>query len=402
MAVQRSSETIGAIAAALAKAQTELTNPEKSLVGIIGASSPREPGRSFRYAPLSSGLDIARKSLGRHSIAIVQTTAIDKEAGLVQLNTALVHSSGEWVSSQWPVCRVGDTASPQRMGAALTYARRYALFTLVGIAGEDDLDAPDLVPASKQEGQHPTDGHSRVELREDVAADSFKRRREGKRLHSNPKTLLDVDASAVLRDKLSAELGAIATMDESLAWAQRSLSAKNMLTSAGAEAIEQAFRTKMHAFERTEVHKPIVPAPSGDGPNKLDDGPRPNAPGSDAAVTPSRTIIGGPNAARMENGQNATTLLKPLRKRDKAHRDFVCTQPCLVCGRKASDAHHVRFGQPRALGLKVSDEFTVPLCRVHHRDLHRRSDEKKWWEAVKIEPLEIAQRLWLATRGKSE
>ena len=90
--MQRSSETIGAIAAALAKAQTELTNPEKSLVGIIGASSPREPGRSFRYAPLSSGLDIARKSLGRHSIAIVQTTAIDKEAGLVQLNTALVHS----------------------------------------------------------------------------------------------------------------------------------------------------------------------------------------------------------------------------------------------------------------------------------------------------------------------
>ena len=191
-------------------------------------------------------------------------------------------------------------------------------------------------------------------------------------------------------------------MDESLAWAQRSLSAKNMLTSTGAEAIEQAFRTKMHAFERTEVHKPIVPAPSGDGPNKLDDGPRPNDSGSDAAVTPSRTINGGPNAARMENGQNATKLLKPLRKRDKAHRDFVCTQPCLVCGRKPSDAHHVRFGQPRALGLKVSDEFTVPLCRVHHRDLHRRSNEKKWWEAVKIEPLEIAQRLWLATRGKSE
>jgi hypothetical protein len=64
-----------------------------------------------------------RKSLGRHAIAIVQTTAIDKDAGLVQLNTALVHSSGEWVSSQWPVCRIGNTASPQRsMGAALNYA----------------------------------------------------------------------------------------------------------------------------------------------------------------------------------------------------------------------------------------------------------------------------------------
>src|SRR6266516_267284 len=142
--MHRSSESIGAIAAALAKAQVELINPEKSLVGIIGASSPRGPGRAFRYAPLSSGLDIVRKSLGRHAIAIVQSTPVDKDAGIVRLNTMLAHSSGEWVASDWPVCPIGDTASPQRMGAALTYARRYALFTLVGIAGEDDLDAPDL------------------------------------------------------------------------------------------------------------------------------------------------------------------------------------------------------------------------------------------------------------------
>src|SRR6476661_6382643 len=154
--MHRSSESIGAIAAALAKAQAELINPEKSLVGFIGSSSPREPGRSFRYAPLSSGLDITRKSLGRHAIAIVQSTSIDKDAGLVRLNTVLAHSSGEWVSSEWPVCPIGYTASPQRMGAALTYARRYALFTLVGIAGEDDLDAPDLaiqsVSSSPQNG----------------------------------------------------------------------------------------------------------------------------------------------------------------------------------------------------------------------------------------------------------
>src|ERR671913_472921 len=144
--MHRSSESIGAIAAALAKAQAELTNPEKSLIGIIGPSpqSPHEAGRAFRYAPLSSGLDIMRKSLGSHAIAIVQSTEIDKDAGLVRLNTVLAHSSGEWVSSEWPVCPVSETASPQRMGAALTYARRYALFTLVGIAGEDDLDAPDL------------------------------------------------------------------------------------------------------------------------------------------------------------------------------------------------------------------------------------------------------------------
>ena len=93
---------------------------------------------------LSSGLDIVRKSLGQHEIATVQTTAIDQEAGLIRLTTVLAHASGEWISSDWPVCPVSETAAPHRMGAALTYARRYALFTLVGIAGEDDLDAPDL------------------------------------------------------------------------------------------------------------------------------------------------------------------------------------------------------------------------------------------------------------------
>ena len=142
--MHRSSESIGAIASALAKAQSELTNPEKSLTATIQSPFPREGERTFRYASLSSGLDIVRKSLGRHEIATVQTTAIDKEAGVVNLTTMLAHASGEWIASDWPVCPVADMASPQRMGAALTYARRYALFTLVGIAGEDDLDAPDL------------------------------------------------------------------------------------------------------------------------------------------------------------------------------------------------------------------------------------------------------------------
>ena len=134
--MQRSSETIGAIAAALAKAQAELTNPEKSLTATIRASDPRVHDQMFRYAALSSGLDIVRKALGGHEIATVQTTAIDKEAGLIRLTTTLAHSSGEWLSSEWPVCRIGETAAPRRMGAALTYARRYALFTLVGIAGK--------------------------------------------------------------------------------------------------------------------------------------------------------------------------------------------------------------------------------------------------------------------------
>ena len=142
--MHRSSDTIATIAAALAKAQVELTNPEKSLVATVRSPFPREADRTFRYAPLSSGLDIVRKGLGRYEIATLQATGIDKEAGLLRLTTVLAHSSGEWISSDWPVCQISDIASAQRMGAALTYARRYALFALVGIAGEDDLDASDL------------------------------------------------------------------------------------------------------------------------------------------------------------------------------------------------------------------------------------------------------------------
>src|SRR5947209_2783875 len=141
--MHQSSESIGTIAGALAKAQAELSNPEKSLSATIRSPFPREDDRTFRYASLASGLDIVRKALGKHEIATVQTTAID-EAGLIRLTTMLAHSSGEWVSSDWPVCPVSETSAPHRMGAALTYARRYALFTLVGIAGEDDLDAPEL------------------------------------------------------------------------------------------------------------------------------------------------------------------------------------------------------------------------------------------------------------------
>ena len=142
--MHRSSQSIASLAAALAKAQAELVNPEKSLVATIASGHRGGPVQSFRYAPLSSGLDIVRKTLGQHEIATMQTMAIDQTAGLVNLTTVLAHASGEWIASDWPVCAIADTATPHRMGAALTYARRYALFTLVGIAGEDDVDAPDL------------------------------------------------------------------------------------------------------------------------------------------------------------------------------------------------------------------------------------------------------------------
>jgi hypothetical protein len=141
--MRRSSESIAKLAAALAKAQGELINPEKSLTATIKADGGAR--QTFRYAPLSSGLEIVRKTLGKHEIAVVQTTSTDPAAEMINLTTTLAHASGEWIASEWPVCALSETSAPHRLGAALTYARRYALFTLVGIAGEDDMDAPDLV-----------------------------------------------------------------------------------------------------------------------------------------------------------------------------------------------------------------------------------------------------------------
>jgi hypothetical protein len=86
---------------------------------------------------------------------------------------------------------------------------------------------------------------------------------------------------------------------------------------------------------------------------------------------------------------------EPRRVRDKVHVRFVANQPCLVCGRMPADAHHLRFVQHRALGRKVSDEFTVPLCRTHHRELHRQADEATWWIKVGIDPNSTARALWL-------
>src|SRR5689334_244074 len=210
--MHRSSDTIATIAAALARAQVELTNPEKSLVATIRSPFPREADRTFRYAPLSSGLDIVRKSLGRNEIATIQTTAIDKEAGLLRLTTVLAHSSGEWISSEWPVCPIADLGSAQRMGAALTYARRYGLFTLVGIAGEDDLDAPDLAAPTKPEIQpvsRPVQGRSTGNGAA-VVGQPF--RPGPKQPAATP--ILARDPSAVLRDQLVAQLANINSSEE--------------------------------------------------------------------------------------------------------------------------------------------------------------------------------------------
>jgi hypothetical protein len=150
-----------------------------------------------RYASLASGLDIVRKSLGQHEIATVQTTAIDQDSGQIRLTTLLAHASGEWISSDWPVCPISETAAPHRMGAALTYARRYALFALVGIAGEDDLDAPDPLPEPS-----PT-------VKADVKAN--RPTNQGSRngtIHRprQAKPVLGAEPSAALRDQLLKEI----------------------------------------------------------------------------------------------------------------------------------------------------------------------------------------------------
>src|SRR3954468_23365796 len=194
--MHRSSESIGTIAAALAKAQLELTNPEKSLTGTIPGMTPKGD-RSFRYAPLSTGLDLVRKSLGRHEIATVQTTAIDQESGLIRLTTVLAHSSGEWLSSDWPVCPVSETGAPQRMGAALTYARLHSLFALVGIAGDDDVDAPDLPVANSEAAVNPGEVNGQRALAGVPSVGS-----RGKHAPPPPKPVLAAAESAILRDRL--------------------------------------------------------------------------------------------------------------------------------------------------------------------------------------------------------
>jgi hypothetical protein len=374
--VQRSSETIGTVAAALAKAQAELVNPEKSLVATIRSEASGSE-QSFRYAPLSSGLDIVRKTLSQHQIAIVQTTAVDQTAGVVNLTTVLAHSSGEWIASDWPVCAISETATPHRMGAALTYARRYALFTLVGIAGEDDLDAPDLVapttPAAKPERSI---GIKKGHLNGGPEHSSQHVPRGRKAVSSSSKPILDPEASAALRDQLVAEAKDIKSADEAAHWAHRVLGAKNSLTAADAARIEETFRAKLASF-------------ATDGRKMLQQTEHPQS---------QRRSNRGKKGRRSNVIEKSVLTLPELRRiRDREHVRYVTQRPCLICGRRPSDAHHLRFAQSRALNRKVSDEFTVPLCRGHHREVHRSGDEAAWWTKTGIDPTAIARALWLET-----
>ncbi len=364
--MQRSSPSIAALATALAKAQIELTNPEKSLIGTIEPQRGQGGARQFRYAPLSSGLEIVRKTLGQHEIATVQTTAVDQAAGIINLTTVLAHSSGEWIASDWPVCPIGETERPHRMGAALTYARRYALFTLVGIAGEDDLDAPDLIGPVPQiekpsiesksvgNGGQPTSSNRRAG-----------RARANKFSSPSAASELSVALSASLTAELLREIEGLSAAEDAALWAQRRLVAKNQLSAADAQLVEEAFAAKLAL-----IHPQ-------------------NASVGDHGITEK--------TGTSEIDKSILAFPEPRRIRDRDHVRHVIKQACLICGRRPSDPHHLRFAQTRALGRKVSDEFTVPLCRAHHREVHRCGDEGLWWGKTGIDPLAAARALWLQT-----
>jgi ERF superfamily len=352
-----------------------------------------------------------RKTLGGHEIATVQTTAIDKEAGLIRLTTTLAHSSGEWLSSEWPVCPIGETAAPRRMGAALTYARRYALFTLVGIAGEDDLDAPDLngrdtvapyiaprgsekvnVAAEKQSARAPDEGPHATSAMSATSATSvtfvFARKEKAVR---PVRIMLGPERSAAVRGQLLAEIGQLQLPDEAADWVHKNLTLKNTLTAADADLVEAGFREKLATLESASA--------TGEGQSQ-------SAPtqGSGPSVGEPYLVSMGDPTARTKTPPRAAAVrrrrvaAKTIRLRDKDHCKFVATQPCVVCGRTPTEAHHIRFAQPRALGRKVSDEYVVPVCRIHHRDLHDYGDETSWWAGVGIDPLPIALELWRRSR----
>jgi hypothetical protein len=379
--MQRSSASIGSLAGALAKAQGELVNPEKSLSATIRTDGPGAAERTFRYAPLSSGLDIVRKILGQHEIATVQTTSIDQAAGIVNLTTVLAHSSGEWIASDWPVCAVSETATPRRMGAALTYARRYALFTLVGIAGEDDLDAPELARPTDQisDPEKPQGtGNGRLNGGQHGAGQRTRVRRDAKVQAPFSKIVLGPEASAGLRDRLVAELNELGSTDAAALWAHRILAEKNRLTATDAQHVEESFQARLTTIATN----------TSAGAEKAKDAAPPGA--QNAGKSKKR-------ARSKPIDKSVLTIPEPRRVRDREHVRFVAQQPCLICGRRPTDAHHLRFTQSRALGRKVSDEFTVPLCRGHHREVHRCGDEATWWSKVGIDPTTTARMLWIET-----
>ena len=353
--MQRSSELIGAIAAALAKAQGELINPEKSLTAIIRSPFPREADRTFRYASLSAGLEIVRKALGKHEIATVQTTAIDPEAGLIRLTTVLAHSSGEWISSDWPVCPVGETAAPHKMGAALTYARRYSLFTLVGIAGEDDLDAPDLPTLHSDEGSsslghgEKMNGDARAAA---VAAGGRKNIGRRKFTRDLDRTELPPDQSASVRERLLGEIAVMQSTESATRWAQDGIITKNSLAATDARLVEEAFAVKLSELSDAgpgEAVSVAICAETHATPPEL---------AGTAVQTSDRSLVITRVCSRsLSRGAIAIKSICGLSPDKRVSCAGENRQTPIICG-LCNRVHSAR---------RFSDEFVAPLCRIHHR-----------------------------------
>jgi hypothetical protein len=427
--MHRSSENVAAIATALAKAQTELSNPEKAMIGTVYNARTDSP-QSFRYASLSSGLDIIRKALGSHQIAIAQTTDIDRANGTVNLTTLLLHTSGEWISSDWPVCQLSETSAPRRMGAALTYARRYALFTMVGIAGEDDLDAPPDVTNDAGEVHTAAVAGVAPNPNPTPAPPPTSQFRPGNGTNLLVREKLSTEESAAIRVELIREIESLPG-DGLQPRAIAILKAKNRLSADDAKRVEGAFAARMVQQEPSVEARttdqltpvqtsPILPPPlpaSGDVVKRPRGRPRkiqtliekaavvlPTPTVDDSAsldmTAVSKTSIRDLNPSKVIKIDKSMLRFGEVRRhRDKTHLRFVALQPCLLCGRSPTDPHHLRFAQPRAMGRKNSDEFVVPLCRTHHRQNHQVGDEVSWWKQTKIDPLKVALRLWQVSRG---
>jgi len=283
-------------------------------------------------------------------------------------------------------------ASPQRMGAALTYARRYALFALVGIAGEDDLDAPDLHDQPPPRSGPASEGVSHSTGPQSQSRGLPRRSGNGHAGASktgSPNAMLEATLSGSLRNELLSELGKVTDAEEAANWARKRMGAKNTLTAEDAKLVESGFEQKMLELAAAET----VTATS----SSIATGTEEAEVASAATVEPVKEID-AQRARAQRIDKSALTIATPRRLRNKEHLRHLAQQPCLVCGRKPSDPHHLRFAQPRALGRKASDEFAVPLCRIHHRLVHRVGNEAAWWQELGIDPLIAARKYWKPTR----
>jgi hypothetical protein len=203
-----------------------------------------------------------------------------------------------------------------------------------------------------------------------------------------------------------AEIANLPSRDSATDWAQAALAAKNRLTAEDARLVADVFEQRLSAWSATNG--------AADDPSSGEHAPPSAGPGTAEAI--GQTTKGSQQAAGLGtaamSGADATpeaskpagidksalAVPAPRRYRDREHLRYVAGQPCLVCGRKPADPHHLRHAQPRALGRKASDEFTVPLCRIHHRLVHRVGNEAAWWQDAGIDPIKAASKLWRETR----